>query len=128
MYRFGNHGTRLSHNGRYDALSIFRSGSNDFGRASLHLQLVVSAGFGHLRSIRRTFQVHSSEIESIINYYLINDIVICSYWWFVPESPRWLLSYARVDEAEVIVQNIAKWNKKDISPTFVHDFVEVVIF
>ena len=48
-----------------------------------------------------------------------------SYWWFVPESPRWLLSYARVAEAEVIVQNIAKWNKKEISPTFVTDFVEV---
>ena len=58
---------------------------------------------------------------SALNFYYSN----CSYWWFVPESPRWLLSYAKVDEAEVIVQNIARWNKKDISPTFVHDFVEV---
>ena len=53
-------------------------------------------------------------------------IIYSSYWWFVPESPRWLLSYARVQEAEVIIQSIAKWNKKEISPTFVFDFVEVI--
>jgi len=52
-------------------------------------------------------------------------VVLFSYWWFVPESPRWLLSYNRVNEAEVICQQIAKWNKREISPTFVHDFVEV---
>ena len=54
---------------------------------------------------------------------VISDLF--SYWWFVPESPRWLLSYNRVNEAEVICQQIAKWNKREISPTFVHDFVEV---
>ena len=54
---------------------------------------------------------------------VISDLF--SYWWFVPESPRWLLSYNRVNEAEVICQQIAKWNKREVSPTFVHDFVEV---
>ena len=36
-----------------------------------------------------------------------------------------MLSYGRIEEAEVIIQNIAKWNKKEISPNFVHEFVEV---
>jgi len=42
------------------------------------------------------------------------------YWWIVPESPRWLLSTGRIDEAEVVVQKIARINKKDIPANFIH--------
>ena len=59
---------------------------------------------------------------------VMNTVLTFSYWWIVPESPRWLLSYGRIDEAEVIIQSIAKWNKKTIPPNFLRQFVEVSQF
>ncbi|XP_072757525.1 organic cation transporter 1 [Anoplolepis gracilipes] len=45
-------------------------------------------------------------------------ILLFSYYWIIPESPRWLLSKNRIDEAEVIVQHMAKVNGKTVPTNF----------
>ncbi|XP_069695101.1 organic cation transporter protein-like isoform X1 [Periplaneta americana] len=37
------------------------------------------------------------------------------YWWFIPESPRWLLAVGREKAALRILENAARWNGRDVT-------------
>uniref|UniRef100_A0A0A9Y7Z4 Organic cation transporter 1 n=2 Tax=Lygus hesperus TaxID=30085 RepID=A0A0A9Y7Z4_LYGHE len=45
-------------------------------------------------------------------------IMYYGYWWFLPESPRWLLAKGRFEESLKILENLARVNKKELPPSF----------
>ncbi|XP_050392340.1 organic cation transporter protein isoform X1 [Patella vulgata] len=39
------------------------------------------------------------------------SIILLSYWWLIPESPRWLMAKRRHEEAETIIRDMARVNQ-----------------
>lgn len=50
-------------------------------------------------------------------------ILFLSYWWFIPESARWLLSKNRKSEAMVIIKQAARENNITIEEEFIESLL-----
>ncbi|XP_074642119.1 organic cation transporter-like protein [Tubulanus polymorphus] len=58
---------------------------------------------------------------------VLPNILLFSYWWFLPESPRWLITKGRMDEAEKILRKMAAVNRVILPDKLfsTDDYVEV---
>lgn len=41
----------------------------------------------------------------------IPSIILISYYWIIPESPRWLFTVGRIDESATVLEKVATFNK-----------------
>lgn len=68
------------------------------------LGLILLSGVTYLLRDWRSLSLATS--VPFISYYL--------YWFFLPESPRWLLMKGRLEEANEVLKSIAKVNGKEL--------------
>lgn len=56
---------------------------------------------------------------------VLPNLLYYSYWWILPESPRWLLVHGRYEEADKAIRWMARFNRRTIDPLFKVENIEV---
>ncbi|XP_033740119.1 organic cation transporter protein-like [Pecten maximus] len=91
-------------------LSVEMVGPSKRGVAGIPIHMFFATGLCYLSGagyFLRNWQYIQLAVGIPCVFYLF-------YWWFIPESPRWLISRGRYEEAEVIVKRAAEVNKTTV--------------
>lgn len=73
----------------------------------------VCAVLGDIFSALLSMQIH--HFRTLLLVYHIPGLLFISFYWFFPESVRWLLAVGKYDKAEKLLKKMAKSNKKELS-------------
>ncbi|XP_075684793.1 solute carrier family 22 member 13-like [Rhinoderma darwinii] len=75
------------------------------GHVCFAIGLMVLAGIGYAIRNWRLLQIACSAPSALLFFYI----------WFLPESPRWLLTKGRNEKAKTLLQQAARINKQELS-------------
>lgn len=86
-------------------------GPNDRLKAGTICQMFFSAGY----MLTALFAYYITDWRMLQMALTVPGLAFFSYWWFIPESARWLISNNRVPEAKKLIFRAAKENKVTIT-------------
>ncbi|KAG3265528.1 organic cation/carnitine transporter 2 isoform X2 [Ictidomys tridecemlineatus] len=109
--RFGRKNVLFVTMGMQTGFSFLQIFSKNF---EMFTVLFVLVGMGQISNYVAAFvlgmAIKLEDWRMLLLALTVPGVLCAALWWFIPESPRWLISQGRYKEAEVIIRKAAKIN------------------